>query len=141
MNHITIALCEEDRKLLEGLMGSVTLLASAFANAQPKEVQEKITAETLTQPTASVAATSDAGHPADVVPPWEAPEPEAAPAAPRYTQDDIRAVVMRLIGPSSNKREKAQAIVNAYAPKISCIPEDKYEEAMARLIALEKEAN
>ena len=138
MNRITIALCEEDRKLLEGLMGSVTLLASVIANAQPKEVQEKITAETLAQPTAP-AATPDAGHPVDAVPPHAAPEPEEAPAATQYTQADILAIVQKLIAPGSNKREKAKAIVNDYATKISAIPADKYDEVMARLIDLEKE--
>ena len=47
--------------------------------------------------------------------------------------------MQRLIGPGSTKREKAQAIVNDYAVKISAIPEDKYAEVMDRLIALEKE--
>ena len=141
MNTITIALCEEDRKLLEGLMGSVTLLASVLANSQPKEVQEKIITEAHTMPLAMKPAAPDAGHPVDAVSPHADPAPAAAPAAPQYTLDDIRAVVQRLIGPGSTKRAAAQAIVKDYAVKISAIPEDKYPEAMDRLIALEKEGN
>lgn len=134
MNKITIALCEEDRKLLEGLMGSVTLLASVLANAQPQEVQKKVIAEAIPDDTTS--------HPVDAVPPHAAPElTQPAPAAePQYTQADILAIVQRLIAPGSNKREQAKAIVNDYAIKISAIPEDKYTEVMERLIKLEKEA-
>ena len=135
MNHITIALCEEDRKLLEGLMGSVTLLASVIANAQPQDVQEKIIEEVI----------PDAGHPVDAVSPHAAPEPaeertdEAEkPVATQYTQADILAIVQRLIAPGSNKREQAKAIVNDYAVKISGIPVDKYTEVMDRLIKLEE---
>jgi hypothetical protein len=141
MNKITIALCEEDRKLLEGLMGSVTLLASVLANAQPKEVQEKVIAETLAPQLVPQPATPDAGHPVDEVSPHAAPEPVAEPAATHHTLDDVRAVVQRLIGPGSTKREAAKAIVEEYAPKLSGIPVDKYDEIMGRLIALEKEAS
>ncbi len=149
MNTITIALCEEDRKLLEGLMGSVSLLASVLANSQPKEVQEKIIAEV--HPDAPDEATAPLNqdvtlnHPVDEVSPHGEPEPaaenetEAAPAAPQYTMDDVRAVVQRLIGPGSTKREKAKAIVEEYAVKISAIPVEKYTEVMDRLTALEKE--
>jgi predicted transcriptional regulator len=86
-------------------------------------------------------ATTEAGHPVDEVSPHAAPKPVAdpAPAAPKYTQADILAVVQRLIAPGSKKREKAKAIVNDYAVKISAIPEEKYNEVMDRLIALEKE--
>ena len=139
MNTITIALCEEDRKLLEGLMGSVTLLASVIANAQPKEVQEKVISEAAPTVACPNMVNPDAVHPVDAVPPHAAPEPEAAPAANQYTQADILAVVQRLIAPGSNKREQAKSIVNDYATKISAIPEDKYTEVMDRLIALEKE--
>ena len=139
MNKITIALCEEDRKLLEGLMGSITLLTSVLANAQPKEAQKKVIEE------ATPTVAPDAGHPVDAVSPHAAPEPAAepepvaAPAAPQYTQADILAIVQRLIAPGSTKRAEAKAIVNDYAVKISAIPEDKYSEVMDRLIALEKE--
>ena len=142
MNKITIELCEEDRQLLEGLMGSVTLLASVLANAQPKDVQEKIIKETLTQPTTQEIATPDEGHPVDAVSPHAAPEPAEErftdAAEPKYTQADILAIVQRLIAPGSNKREQAKAIVNDYATKISGIPVDKYDEIMDRLIKLEE---
>lgn len=141
MNTITIALCEEDRKLLEGLMGSVTLLASVLANAQPKDVQEKVIAEaTPTTKTCPNKVNPDAVHPVDEVSPHAAPAAEPAPAAPQITQQDILAVVQRLIAPGSTKRVQAKAIVNDYAEKISAIPADKYTEVMDRLVALERAA-
>ena len=140
MNNITIAFCEEDRKLLEGLMGSVTLLASVLANAQPKDAQEKVIAEAVAPQLAPQPAAPDNGHPVDEVSPHAAPAPEAAPAAPTYTQQDILAIVQRLIAPGSTKRAAAKAIVNDYAEKISAIPADKYNEVMDRLTKLEKES-
>lgn len=145
MNTITIALCAEDRKRLEDLTGAVTLLASVLANSQPTEVQEKIIAEaTPADPDDAPAPLSQdviMSHPVDEVSPHGEPEPVAEPAAPKYTQQDILAVVQRLIAPGSNKREQAKAIVNDYAVKISAIPAEKYNEVMDRLTALEKEAN
>lgn len=147
MNTITIALCEEDRKLLEGLMGSVSLLASVLANSQPKDVQEKIIAEAIpAEPDETPAPLNQdviMSHPVDEVSPHGEPEhvAEPAPTAPQYTLDDIRAVVQRLIGPGSTKRAAAQTIVNDYAVKISAIPTDKYNEVMDRLTALEKGGN
>ena len=145
MNTITIALGAEDRKRLEDLTGAVTLLASVLANSQPTEVQEKIIAEaTPAEPDDAPAPLSQDVimiHPVDEVSPHGEPEPAAEPTAPKYTQQDILAVVQRLIAPGSNKREKAKAIVNDYAVKISAIPADKYNEVMDRLTALEKEAN
>jgi hypothetical protein len=146
MNTITIALCEEDRKLLEDLMGSITLLASVTANAQPKEVQEKIIAEAIPEEPEYVPAPLNPDvimpHPVDAVSPHADPEPAAEPLytqAPLYNLDDLRAVVQRLIAPGSTKREAAQAIVHDYATKLSAIPVNKYDEVMGRLIKLEKE--
>lgn len=90
--------------------------------------------------------TDAAAHPVDEVSPHGTPEPvaepeplaEPEPAKPQYTPADILAVVQRLIGPGSAKREQAKAIVNDYATKISAIPAEKYDEVMDRLMKLEK---
>lgn len=141
MNTITIELCPEDRKLLEGLMGSVSLLASVLANAQPKDVQEKIIAEAIPEEAIPEEAPApvEPEHPVDAVSPHEAPAEPVYTQAPLYTQDDVRAVVQRLIGPGSTKRKEAKKIVEEYAPKISAIPAEKYPEVLERLAALEKE--
>jgi hypothetical protein len=141
MNTITISFCEEDRKLLEGLMGSVTLLASVLGNAQPKAVQEQIIAEAIPEDPAEERTTNAAEHPVDAVSPHEAPAEPIYSQAPLYTLDDVRAVVQRLIGPGSTKREAAKKIVEEYAPKISAIPAEKYAEVLERLAALEKGGN
>lgn len=149
-NTVTIELSKEDRNLLESLMGSVTLLASALANAQPKEVQEKIIAEATEAVTAPQAAEEPAApeitHPADVVSPHGTPEPveepekvEPKPAAPKWTKADLQTKVQALAAPGTGKREKVRAIVKSYAEKVGDIPADKYDEVMDKLIALEQE--
>lgn len=83
-------------------------------------------------------------HPAPVELPWEEDlkkiEAAKAEQAKTYTHDDVLAIVRRLIAPGSAKRDKAKAIVNAYAPKISQIPEDKLAEVMTQLTELEAAA-
>ena len=127
MNHITIEFCKEDRQRIDELIGLAAWITGALkdlAAAQTVEAPEPVNE-----------------HPVDKVSPHAAPEPEVAPAATQHTLDDVRAVVQRLIGPGSTKREAAKAIVEEYAPKLSGIPVDKYDEIMGRLIKLEKEAS
>lgn len=81
------------------------------------------------------------GHPVDAVSPHGDPEPAAEPEPPKYTKADILALVQKLAAPTSpeKKRTGAKAIVKSYGAKVSDIPEDKYAEAMAKLIELDKE--
>lgn len=90
--------------------------------------------------TAETAA-AETGHPVDADLPWETPEPAAEPEQPKYTKADILALVQKLAAPTSpeKKRTGAKAIVKSYGAKVSDIPEDKYAEAMAKLIELDKE--
>lgn len=74
-------------------------------------------------------------HPVGEVSPHGDPEPEA----PKYTKDDVLAMVQKLAAPNNPKREKAKAIVKGYAAKVSAIPEAKYGEVMDKLTALDKE--
>ena len=69
------------------------------------------------------------------------PEPAAEPEQPKYTKDDVQALVRKLAAPNSpeHKRAGAKAIVKTYGAKVSDIPEDKYSEAMDKLTALDKE--
>jgi hypothetical protein len=144
MSNITIELSKEDRKILEGLMASVTLLASALANSQPKEVQEKIITEATAAQPAPEPATPDAGHPVDEISPHGQPEPvaEPEPAAedkPKWTKEDLQARVQALAAPGTGKTAQVRAIVKSYAERVGLIPEDKYDEFMDKLTALEKE--
>lgn len=141
---VEVNLSQEDRARLDAILEA---LQQASKHNCHKCVEHAVAmTKDLADAAAAAApapdpATTDAGHPVDEVSPHAAPEPVAAPAAPQYTQADILAVVQRLIAPGSKKREKAKAIVNDYAVKISAIPADKYNEVMDRLIALEKEAD
>jgi hypothetical protein len=146
MNTVTIELCKEDRQRLDAILAALLQAGRhncdscvASAVAMTKDLAEKATAAAPAQE----RTTNAAEHPVDEVSPHAAPEPaaEPAPEAPKYTEQDVRAVVQRLIGPGSTKRAAAQAIVNDYAVKISAIPVDKYNEVMDRLVALEKEAD
>lgn len=79
--------------------------------------------------------------PADEVAPAEQPEPAAAPEPeePKYTKQDVVALVQKLAAPNNPKREKAKAIVKSYGTKVSDIPEAKYGEVMDKLTALDQE--
>ncbi len=131
--NLTVELSKEDRKRLDEVVGLLALIAGELKS---RPVAPETAAEPQDSPKHE-AVNND--HPVDAVPPHGEPEPAAAPAAPKYTQADILAIVQRLIAPGSTKRAEAKAIVNDYAVKISAIPEDKYAEVMDRLIALEKE--
>ena len=139
MNTITIELCAEDRARLDAIL-------AALKDIKPN--CHSCTETALRMMQANTAPAQAEEHPVGEVSPHGTPEPAeerftdaaAEPAAPEYTLADVRAVVQRLIGPGSNKREQAQAIVNDYAVKISAIPAEKYPEVMDRLIALEKGA-
>lgn len=130
-NNITIELSKEDRNLLEGLMGSVTLLASVLANSQPTAAEPSAPAQEL--------ATPDTGHPVDEISPHAAAEPVAEPEPVKWTKDDLTKKVQALAAPGTGKREKVREIVKSYAPNVGAIPEDKYCEVMDKLTALEQE--
>lgn len=65
------------------------------------------------------------------------PEPEQS-EPPKYTAAEIQAKVQKLAAPATGKRDAVKQIVNAYASRVSEIPEDKYPEVMEKLTALEE---
>jgi hypothetical protein len=125
-NTITIELCAEDRQRLDDLLCTCSLIAAAlgakpFPAGTPDFVQEP--AEE---------------HPVDAVSPHGLPESAVEPEQPKYTKADILAKVQQLAHPGNPKRGQAKTIVQSYAGKVSDIPEDKYNEVMEKLIALEE---
>lgn len=134
MSNITIEFSKKDRELLECLMGSVTLLASVLANAQPKEVQEKVIAEELTpaikQPEEIPAAD-----------PVEENTTEAAPAPVAEKTEEVKPVslaefqkaVTLAVAKGAEAKKAAKEIINKYAASVSAVPEDKRAEVMAEL--------
>lgn len=126
-NHITIELCAEDRKRIDELIAFAGMIASEM-KSKPNHME--------LAPDGTITVTHEE-HPVDAVVPHELPEPVAEPEQPKYTKADILAKVQKLAQPNSPKRAEAKAIVQSYAAKVSDIPEDKYNEVMAKLAELE----
>ena len=57
----------------------------------------------------------------------------------KITPELIQQKVIQLCATGA-KKDKTREIVNAYAPKVSAIPEDKMTEVWEKLLALESEA-
>lgn len=149
--NVTVELCQEDRKRLDGLIGFAGLLVGEqkqyntfimnLASAKPTELAPA--EEPAGAPAPAEPAAAETGHPAEEVGAAVEPEPAAAPEpeVPKYTKADVQALVQKLAAPTSpeHKRTGAKAIVKSYGAKVSDIPEEKYAEVMDRLTALDKE--
>jgi hypothetical protein len=128
MNQITIRLSDEDRKLLEGLMGSVSLLASVLGSMQPESVQREI-----------IAQATAAAHPVDaptahLEPPAPASDPVAAAPAPAPVPlGEFQKAIVTRCAESLDTKQRVQALVHRYADSVSAIPEDKRPEVLAAL--------
>lgn len=120
-NTITLELCAEDRARLDRL-------AAALEGMRIPEV---------------ISTGSGTLNPCTALPEAPAPVEVDTPAPveekPTATLDSVRALVQKLVGPGSAKKEAAKAIVKSYGAKVSDIPADKYDEALARLTALAEE--
>ncbi len=151
-NHITIELCAEDRKRIDELIAFAGLIVAEMKSrapipvtmdlARPTTVLKVNPFELSERDKEQLAAVEEAykkavDHPVDEVSPHELPEPVAEPEQPKYTKADVLAKVQQLAAPNSPHREQAKAIVKSYGAKVSDIPEDKYDEVMAKLAALE----
>lgn len=125
MNTITISLSKEDRKILEDLMGSVTLLASVLGNQLPKETQTAIIAEAtedcVIQEEEAPAATVETPAPAPVV------EPLVIPLA------EFQKAVTLAVSKGAEAKKTVKTIINKYATSVSGVPEDKRAEVIAEL--------
>lgn len=124
MNLITIELCAEDRARIDRLTAALEGM------------------QTPTVTLEGLAALNPCTALPEVVAPATEPKPAPAPAEekkPAVTLDDVRAIVQKLVGPGSTKKEAAKAIVKSYGTKVSDIPADKYSEALERLTALAEE--
>lgn len=139
MNQIVIRLSDEDRRILEGLMGSVSLLASVLGSSLPDATRQEVieaagpgvvppAEDVAPLQTAEVSVglpVEGAAHlePVTVEPPAPAPvslgEFQKALAARCAESDDVKAQV--------------QALIRKYAECVSAIPEDKRPEVLAAL--------
>ena len=72
--------------------------------------------------------------------PWDKDAPDLPgvaeePPAVKYSVEDVQQKVVSLV--AAGKQPEVKKIINEYAERVSQIPEDKLDEVMAKLIALE----
>ena len=125
--NIPVQLCEEDRKRLDVISDTLELIRLAIT---------KSTAVPIPQ---AVAADQPADPEADFAPEEEAPaapqEAKDEPSVPWVTMADIQKKIVDLT--IAGKKSAVKKLLQAYATKVSAIPEDKYAEVLEKLTALE----
>lgn len=135
MNTITIDFSKEGRKLLEDLMGSISLLTSVIGNALPQETQTAIINEaTAPLQEAEVAVgipVEGAAHLEPVTVEAEAPAPEVKPVV--ISLAEFQKAITLAVSKSAEAKKAVKTIINKYAPSVSAVPEDKRAEVMAEL--------
>ena len=160
-NTITIELCAEDRARLDRLaealerktcdkcVSSALEVLGQRPAAETDPIQQKLAdtlakAETPTEAPKNAAGevkaeTAPTDHPVDEELPWkEDTQPEGV--KPTVTLEQIqRKVTLLAAADAGKKKARVREIVNAYAKKVSLLPEDKWTEVWDKLTALEKE--
>ena len=130
MNTITIELCAEDRARLDSLLAKLDRCIGEFIPSGEAHTDYGYKAQGVEYATQDEAAEAKLE---EIPEPYSEPCPfETAPAA---TRADVQQKVVALS--AAGKKEKVRAVVNAYAPKVSGIPEDKLAEVLEKLNALE----
>ena len=148
MNTITIELCAEDRARLDAILAALekgphydkggkdvaaTLSTPQASKNEPKnepQSDEKKEIKENTESPAFVAAAE--------APPREEDVPKVAP---KHTKADLQQKVVNMIAAGADKagadKAKVRGIIKEYAERVSLVPEDKVDEVMERLAALE----
>lgn len=130
MNTITIELCAEDRARLDSLLAKLDRCIGEFIPSGEVHTDYGYKAQGVEYATQDEAAEAKLE---------EIPEPYSEPCpfetAPAVTRADVQQKVVALS--AAGKKEKVRAVVNAYAAKVSGIPEDKLAEVLEKLNALE----
>lgn len=164
MNNITITheLCTEDRArldrlgdLLERRIKQAEHIMRHSEGYEPEPVdldavQQKL-AETMARANAPTEAPKNAQEEAEASTLTTTPPNEEKPTAeeiapteetkPTVTQAQLQQKITQLAAANNGaKKAQVRGIVKKYAEKVSDLPEDKYSEIWAELIALEKEA-
>ena len=146
-NTITIELSKKDRELLEGLMGSVTLLASVIGGAMPQAAKEEVIAK-VTEGITPITKLSDslgdreplmvvnevtAADPVEPVVETPAPVAEPEPEVKPVSLAEFQKAVTLAVSKGAEAKKAAKDIINKYAASVSAVPEDKRAEVMAEL--------
>jgi hypothetical protein len=134
---ITTEFSPEDRKLLEGLMGSVSLLASVLGDMLPIEVQQKILKEAtgsdhpVDTPTTHLEPVEET---APVEPVADEPVPdEPTPEVTPVSFAEFQKAATQAVAKGPKQKAAAKEIINKYAASVSAVPEDKRAEVMEEL--------
>ena len=137
MNNITIELCAEDRARLDRLAEALEKYPHKCENCA-KSVAEGVAAFiTKEANTPSEEPKNEPQEPSKEEPPATNPADEPKPAV---TLEQIQQKVIQLAaGNDGAKKAKVREIINAYAKKVSDLPEDKWSEVWKQLTALESE--
>lgn len=142
--NVTVNLSAEDRARLDRLAEALEKYPHKCENCA-KSVAEGVAAfvakevntpheEPKNEPQDPVKEKAPATDPAEK----EKPADETEPAV---TLEQIQQKVIQLAaGNDGAKKAKVREIINAYAKKVSDLPEDKWSEVWAKLTALESEA-
>lgn len=129
MNTITIELCAEDRARLDSLLAKLDRCIGEFIPSREGHTDYGYKAQGVEYATQDEAAEAKLE---------EIPEPYSEPSpfeTPTVTRADVQQKVVALS--AAGKKEKVRSVVNAYAAKVSGIPEEKLAEVLEKLNALE----
>lgn len=148
MNKITIELSAEDRarldKLNQLLEAQITLTQDILGNGLPTPKQTEPDELTAKLQAVVDRAKNAPEEPEEITSPVT-PETEETPTEteepqPTVTLAQIQQKVVQLAaGYGGTKKAKVREIINAYAKKVSDLPEDKWAEVWDKLTKLEKE--
>ena len=135
MNKIIIELSAEDRARLDRLTEALTRAAEDTTREGCRCQAQTVKAPKETTEEAEAS-------PAPVIQPGEEKPSEVKTEAvqPSVTLAQIQQKVIQLAaGANANRKAKVREVINAYAPKVSALPEDKWGEVWDRLNKLSEE--
>lgn len=142
-NTIIIELCAEDRARLDAILATlgkgphcdkcVKDVAAALSTPQAPKNEPKNEPQSEGKKEAKENTERPAFVEAEDAPPWEEDVPKVAP---KHTKADLQQKVVKMVSAGADKA-KVRGIINEYAERVSLVPEDKVDEVMERLAALE----
>lgn len=138
MNTITIELGENTHKLLTHIDSTLTeLLKEVRIVSDTAELIRLAIAEGKT-PAAAPAVAADQPEPEAEPTIEEEASMESEPEEPQVYKVSLADIQKKVVGLSTKgKKDAVKAIIQAYAPKVSALPEGKLEEIMDKLVELE----
>ncbi len=137
MNTIRIELCQEDRDRLDKILEALTVRPDCQKCTQnvADYVARKLGQVPNEQTGAAVVEPQATEDTAPVEEPAAVAETAAAEPEPTVSQAGVQKKVVELS--AAGQKDAVRQIVQAYAPRVSAIPEDKLVEVWQKLTALE----